>query len=165
MIRRPPSSNRTDNLFPYTSLFRSLGGACAPAMLEVEGRPGGAGRAAVCRGSGGAGRGLAVKRGDIVAVSLQGDYGKPRPALIVQSNLLAELESLVICPITSAVRDAAFRITGEPDNANGLRVLSQVMVDKLSTLPRSKISKPFGRLDDERMKAVDRALLLVVGLI
>src|SRR3546814_6911160 len=81
------------------------------------------------------------------------------------SNLLAELESLVICPITSAVRDAAFRITVEPDNANGLRVLSQVMVDKLSTLPRSKISKPFGRLDDERMKAVDRALLLVVGLI
>src|SRR3546814_1376032 len=75
-------------------------------------------------------------------------YGKPRPALIVQSNLLAELESLVICPITSAVRDAAFRITVEPDNANGLRVLSQVMVDKLSTLPRSKISKPFGRLDD-----------------
>src|SRR3546814_5026557 len=105
---------------------------------------------------------ISVKRGDIVSVSLQGDYGKPRPALIVQSNLLAELESLVICPITSAVRDAAFRITVEPDNANGLRVLSQVMVDKLSTLPRSKISKPFGRLDDERMKAVDRALLLVV---
>src|SRR3546814_7025082 len=67
------------------------------------------------------------------------------------------LESLEICPITSAVRDAAFRITVEPDNANGLRVLSQVMVDKLSTLPRSKISKPFGRLDDERMKAVDRS--------
>src|SRR3546814_19257903 len=113
-------------------------------MLEVEGRPGGAGRAAVCRGSGGAGRGLAVKRGDIVAVSLQGDYGKPRPALIVQSNLLAELESLVICSITSAVRDAAFRITVEPDNANGSRVRSQVMVDKLSTLPRSKNSNPFG---------------------
>src|SRR3546814_17627805 len=73
-------------------------------MLEVEGRPGGAGRAAVCRGSGGAGRGLAVKRGDIVAVSLHGDYGKPRPALIVQSNLLGELESLVICPITRARR-------------------------------------------------------------
>src|SRR3546814_15981631 len=107
MRRRPPRSSRSYPLFPYTTLFRS------------------AGRAAVCRGSGGAGRGLAVKRGDIVAVSLQGDYGKPRPALIVQSNLLAELESLVICPITSAVRDAAFRITVEPDNANGLRVLSQ----------------------------------------
>src|SRR3546814_8837895 len=108
MIRRPPRSPRTDTLFPYPTLFRS---------------PGGAGRAAVCRGSSGAGRGLAVQRGDIVAVSLQGDYGKPRPALIVQSNLLAELESLVICPITSAVRDAAFRLTVAPDNATGLRVL------------------------------------------
>src|SRR3546814_20015558 len=110
-------------------------------MLEVEGRPGGAGRAAVCRGSGGAGRGLAVKRGDIVAVSLQGDYGKPRPALIVQSNLFAELESLVIFPITRAVRDAAFRIPVEPDHAHGLLVLSQVMVDKLSHLPPPQISK------------------------
>lgn len=106
-----------------------------------------------------------MKRGDIVAVSLQGDYGKPRPALIVQSNLLTELESVILCPITSAVRDAAFRVTVDPDNANGLRLLSQVMVDKLSTVPRAKISEPFGRLDDERMKAVDRALLLVVGLI
>src|SRR3546814_13275007 len=98
-------------------------------MLEVEGRPGGAGRAAVCRGSGGAGRGLAVKRGDIVEVSLQGDYGKPRPALIVQSTLLAKLESPVNCPTTSAVRDAAFRINVEPDTAHGLSVISQVMVN------------------------------------
>src|SRR3546814_15993642 len=134
-------------------------------MLEVEGRPGGAGRAAVCRGSGGAGRGLAVKRGDIVAVSLQGDYGKPRPALIVQSNLLAELESLVICPITSAVRDAAFRITVEPDTANGLRVLSHVMVDTLPTLLSSTTSKHFGRLAEERMKAGERTFLHVGGLV
>src|SRR3546814_11022069 len=130
-------------------------------MLEVEGRPGGAGRAAVCRGSGGAGRGLAVKRGDIVAVSLQGDYGKPRPALIVQSNLLAELESLVICPITSAVRDAAFRIPVEPANANGLRVLSPVLADKLSTLPRPTTSKPFGRLAPERKKDGEHPFALV----
>src|SRR3546814_11265178 len=102
-------------------------------MLEVEGRPGGAGRAAVCRGSGGAGRGLAVKRGDIVAVSLQGDYGKPRPALIVQSNLLAALESPVICPITSAVRDAAIRLTVEPDHPNRFSVLPPGTVDQLST--------------------------------
>jgi mRNA interferase MazF len=108
---------------------------------------------------------MGMKRGDIIAVSLPGDYGKPRPALIVQSNMLADLESLVICPITSAVRDAAFRVTVEPDGANGLRNLSQVMVDKISTLPRAKVSESFGRLDDERMKAVDRALLLVVGLI
>ena len=106
-----------------------------------------------------------MKRGDIVAISLQGDYGKPRPALVVQSNLLADLESVVVCPITSALRDAAFRITVEPDRANGLRALSQVMVDKPATLPRAKVGDPFGRLDDERMKAVDRALLLVAGLI
>jgi mRNA interferase MazF len=106
-----------------------------------------------------------VKRGDLVTVSLQGDYGKPRPALVVQSNLLTDLESIVICPITSAIRDAAFRVTIEPDNANGLRLLSQVMVDKPSTVPRLKVSAPIGRLDDERMKAVDRALLLVTGLI
>src|SRR3546814_9464219 len=101
-------------------------------MLEVEGRPGGAGRAAACRGSGGAGRGLAVKRGDIVAVSLQGDYGKPRPALIVLANLLAEQERLLICPITSAVRHAALRITVVPDNASRFHVLSPVMMDKFS---------------------------------
>src|SRR3546814_15673019 len=113
-------------------------------MLEVEGRPGGAGRAAVCRGSGGAGRGLAVKRGDIVAVSLHGDYGKPRPALILKSNLLAEMASLVICPISSAGRDAAFSITVNTYNANGFRVLSPVMVAKLSTLHRPQINKPHG---------------------
>src|SRR3546814_16278273 len=111
-------------------------------MLEVEGRPGGTGSAAVYRRSGRADRGVAVKRGDIVAVSLQGDYGKPRPALIVHSNLLAALESVVLCPITSPVRDAAFRLSVEPANAPGLRVLSQALVDKLSHLPRSTTSTP-----------------------
>ncbi len=106
-----------------------------------------------------------MQRGDLVTVSLQGDYGKPRPALIIQSDLLSELESVVLCPVTSDLRNVAFRVTVEPNPANGLRVISQVMVDKLSTLPRAKISEPFGRLDDERMKAVERALLLVVGLI
>jgi|SRR5580765_1987372 mRNA interferase MazF len=106
-----------------------------------------------------------MQRGDLVTVSLQGDYGKPRPALIVQSDLLIDLESVVLCPVTSDLRNAAFRVTVEPNPANGLHALSQVMVDKLSTLPRSKISGPFGHLDDERMKAIDRALLLVVGVI
>ena len=106
-----------------------------------------------------------MQRGDLVTVSLQGDYGKPRPALVIQSDLLADLESVVICPVTSELRDAAFRITIEPSPANGLQKLSQVMVDKLSTLPRARISEPFGRLDDERMRAISRALLLVVGAI
>jgi len=106
-----------------------------------------------------------MQRGDLVTVSLQGDYGKPRPALIVQSDLLTDLESVVLCPVTSDLRNAAFRVTVEPNPANGLRALSQVMVDKLSTLPRTKISEPFGCLDEERMKSIDRALLLVVGVI
>ena len=106
-----------------------------------------------------------TQRGDLVTVSLQGDFGKPRPALVVQSDLLTDLESVVLCPVTSDLRNAAFRVTVEPNPANGLRTLSQVMVDRLSTLPRTKISEPFGRLDEERMKMVDRALLLVVGVI
>lgn len=106
-----------------------------------------------------------TQRGDLVTVSLQGDFGKPRPALVIQSDLLTDLESVVLCPVTSDLRNAAFRVTVEPNPANGLRTLSQVMVDKLSTLPRTKISEPFGRLDEERMKMVDRALLLVVGVI
>ena len=106
-----------------------------------------------------------MQRGDLVTVFLQGHYGKPRPALIVQSDLLTDLESVVLCPVTSDLRNAVFRVTVEPNPANGLRTLSQIMVDKLSTLPRTKISEPFGRLDEERMKAVDRALLLVVGVI
>lgn len=105
------------------------------------------------------------RRGDLVTVSLPGDYGKPRPALVIQSDLLAELESVILCPITSELRNAAFRVTLEPNPANGLRTLSQVMTDKISTLPRTKVSTTFGHLDDERMKAVDRALLLVVGVI
>lgn len=106
-----------------------------------------------------------TQRGDLVTVSLQGDHGKPRPAVIVQSDLLAELESVVLCPVTSDLRNAVFRVTVEPNPVNGLHTLSQVMVDKLSTLPRARLSEPFGRLDAERMKMVERALLLVVGMI
>lgn len=97
-----------------------------------------------------------TQRGDLVTVSLQGDYGKPRPALVIQSDLLTDLESVVLCPVTSDLRNAAFRVTVEPNPANGLRTLSQVMVDKLATLPRTKISEPIGRLDEARMKTVDR---------
>lgn len=105
-----------------------------------------------------------MTRGDLVTVSLPGDDGKPRPALVVQSDLLGELDSVVLCPVTSALRNAVFRVTIEPDPANGLRTISQVMADQPSTLPRSKVSTPFGRIPGERLKAVDRALLLVMGL-
>lgn len=106
-----------------------------------------------------------TQRGDLVTVSLQGEYGKPRPALIIQADLLADLDSVMLCPLTSDLRTAAFRVTVEPTQFNGLRSLSQVMVDKISTLPRSRVSPSFGRLENDRMKLVDRALLLVTGVI
>ncbi len=104
-------------------------------------------------------------RGDLVAVSLPGDYGKPRPALVIQNDLLANLDSVVLCPVTSELRTADFRVTLQPSSTNGLRQTSQVMVDKLSTLPRAKIGETFGRIEDEKMRAVDRAILLVIGVI
>jgi len=82
-----------------------------------------------------------TKRGDLVTVSLPGDYGKPRPALVIQNDLLNELDSLVLCPVSSDLRRADFRVTVEPSAENGLRQTSQVMVDKLSTLPRSKVGE------------------------
>ena len=107
----------------------------------------------------------AVKRGDVVAVSLQGDFGKPRPALVVQADGLSELGSVVICPLTSEIRDAPlFRVTVEPDRANGLQSISQVIVDKISTLPRSKLGEPCGSLNADRMRAVERAMFVVLGL-
>ena len=71
----------------------------------------------------------------------------------------------MLCPITSELREAAFRVNIEPSPSNGLQKLSQVMVDKLATLPRARVSEPFGRVDDERMRAISQALLLVVGAI
>lgn len=106
-----------------------------------------------------------TQRGDLVTVSLQGDLGKPRPALIVQSDLLAELPTLMLCPISSDLRDADFRVLVQPTPANGLRQPSQVMVDKVSTLPRGKVGEAFGRMEADRLREVDRALLLVLGLV
>lgn len=104
-----------------------------------------------------------TQRGDLLTDCLQADYGKPRPALVLQSDLLGELDSVVLCPISKELRTAALHVIVEPTAGNGLRALSQVMVDKLATLPRAKLSEPFGRLEEERMKAVDS--VWVIGLI
>ena len=105
-----------------------------------------------------------TRRGDLVTVSLQGDFGKPRPALVVQTDLLDALPTLMLCPISSELRDADFRVLLQPTPDNGLRLPSQVMVDKVSTLPSSKVGTAFGHLDVESLRKVDRALLLVLGL-
>ena len=83
-----------------------------------------------------------MKRGDVVTIALQGDYGKPRPALVVQSDLFDAHPSVTILPITSELRDTPlFRVDVEPSDANGLRKKSQVMVDKAQTVARAKVGK------------------------
>ena len=107
-----------------------------------------------------------MRRGDVVAVALPGDFGKPRPALIVQSDLFnATHPTFTLLPLTSEIRSVPqFRIMVEPSPANGLSVISQIMVDKPMTLRRAKIHAPFGRMDDETMLRVGRALAVWIGL-
>ena len=107
-----------------------------------------------------------TKRGQFVTVVLAGDYGKPRPALVVQSNLFAELPSFVVCPLTTTLRDDAdlLRIPVDPSPVNGLRQLSQIAVDKITVVPASKIGNTIGTADDVLMLRVNRALALLIGL-
>jgi mRNA interferase MazF len=106
-----------------------------------------------------------VRRGDLVTVALQGDYGKPRPALVIQADQFADLGSVVILPITSTLVDAPLlRPTVEPSPDNGLRMASQIMLDKPMTVKADKIGAAFGHLDDASMVSVNRSLALVLGL-
>ncbi len=105
-----------------------------------------------------------MKRGDLVTVALQGDLGKPRPALVIQSDLFDAHPSVTILPVTSELRDAPlFRILVNPTELNGLAKPSQIMVDKPQSIAREKIGEVFGRLDDETMLAVNRALAVFLG--
>lgn len=105
-----------------------------------------------------------MRRGDLVTIALQGDYGKPRPALVIQSDLFDEHPSVTILPVTSELRDTPlFRITVKPSDENGLSKPSQVMVDKAQTVPREKIGGTLGRLDDNAMLAVNRALAVFLA--
>jgi mRNA interferase MazF len=105
-----------------------------------------------------------VKRGDLVTIALSGDYGKPRSALVIQSDLFEAHPSVTILPVTSALRDAPlFRIQLEPSTGNGLRRTSQVMVDKPQTVAREKVGRTIGRVDDSAMLSVNRALAVFLG--
>ena len=105
-----------------------------------------------------------MKRGELVTIVLQGTYGKPRPALIVQSDLFAEHPSVTILPVTSDLRQTPlFRVEIDPTAQNGLQTRSQVMIDKAQTVPVEKIGKVFGHLDVAAMVAVTRALAVWLG--
>jgi mRNA interferase MazF len=107
-----------------------------------------------------------VKRCDLITVALPGDYGKPRPALVMQSGFFLPHPSLTILPLTSHLQEAPLlRVTIEPDQLNGLHAISQVMIDKASTIPIAKAQVAFGRLDGDVMLQVERLLALFLGIV
>jgi mRNA interferase MazF len=108
---------------------------------------------------------MPISRGDLVIVAAPGDYGKPRPALIVQSDAIPETHaSVVICQVTSELAEADFRITIEPGPETGLRARSQVMADKPVTIRRERIGQRIGRLGASDIARLNVALAFVMGL-
>lgn len=109
--------------------------------------------------------GLVVKRGDLVSIVLPGAYGKPRPALVVQADLFQDHPSVTVLPVTGELRDAPlFRLTVQPGPENGLLKPSQIMVDKPQAVPRDMVGQVFGRMDDATMLAVNRVMMVFLGL-
>ena len=107
-----------------------------------------------------------MKRGDVVTVAAAGDYGKPRPAVIVQTNALpAAHASVIVCQMTSEMVDAPdFRVTIEPSEKNGLRTRSQIMADKPVTIRRERVGRRIGWLDEKDLARLNVALAFVMGL-
>jgi mRNA interferase MazF len=107
-----------------------------------------------------------MRRGDLVTVAATGDYGKPRPAVVVQTDAIPEGHaSVVVCQLTSELIDTSdFRITIDPDPDNGLRVTSQVMADKPVTIRRERIGRKIGELGERDMARLGVALAFVLGL-
>jgi len=106
-----------------------------------------------------------LRRGDIVTIAVSGDYGKPRPALVIQSDAFIALPSVMVLRISSELHDAPLiRIPVTPDAENGLRALSQIMVDKAITVPRSKLGGRIGRLAPVLIRSVDNALQVFLSL-
>ncbi len=108
-----------------------------------------------------------MRRGDIVVCVLSGDYGKPRPAVVVQSDLFNETHaSVTVSPITSHLEDAPlFRLEIAPSAQTGLDKVSQIMVDKTMAVSRDKIRQSMGKLGREDMKRLDEALRCWFGLL
>ena len=106
-----------------------------------------------------------MKRGDIVTVSPPGDYGKPRPAVVVQSDWLNTNDSVLVALFTSTLTDAPiYRLSVEPSETNGLKMTSQVMVDKIIPVMRHKCGKVIGRLDEGSLIALNHMISVVVGI-
>ena len=109
---------------------------------------------------------MGLRRGDVAIVIAPGDYGKARPALVLQSDVFQETESVVVALITSDKRpgSALFRKAIAPSDGNGLRRRSDVMLDKLVSLPRAKIGEAIGHLTSAEMSEITASLVLFLGM-
>lgn len=107
-----------------------------------------------------------MRRGAIITAALAGDYGKPRPMLVIQAELFNETHpSLTVLPLSSTILDAPVcRITLDPTPDNGLRKVSQIMIDKAGTIRREKVSSVIGYAGDDCMVRVTRALAVWLGM-
>ena len=107
-----------------------------------------------------------MKRGDLVIVSLPGDYGKPRPAVVLQNDRLeGRLESYIIALLTTFDEGArVLRVDVSPTPENRLEKHSKVMVDKLYAIPEHRVRQHLGKLDVATMRNVDRALMMILDL-
>ncbi len=106
-----------------------------------------------------------MRRGDLVTVAIGGDYGKPRPALVVQDDAFAALPSVTVLRLTSEIHaEHLVRVTVSPTPENGLRVPSQIMIDKAVTIPRGRAGPVIGHLDKALMRTVGKALAAFLGL-
>lgn len=109
---------------------------------------------------------MRLRRGDVVTVAASGDFGKPRPAVIVQSDAFPqEHASVIVCQMTSTLVDAPdFRVTVSPSKTNNLQATSQVMADKPVTVRRKRIGARLGRLHARDVRRLNRALAFCMGL-
>jgi len=106
-----------------------------------------------------------MRRGTIATAALAGDFGKPRPALIIQAEAFEAHTSVTVLPLTSEIIDApSWRITLEPSRGNGLLRTSQIMIDKAVTVPSGKIGRVIGEAGDDCMLRVSRALAVWLGI-
>ncbi|SFB07235.1 mRNA interferase MazF [Rhizobium sp. NFR07] len=106
-----------------------------------------------------------MRRGDLVSVALSGDFGKPRPALVIQADRFEQTGTLTVLLVSSMLVEAPLiRLSVEPSPENGLSKASQIMIDKAMTVKREKLGPAFGRLDDETMLSVTRSLAVFLGL-
>ena len=96
---------------------------------------------------------------------MSGDHGKPRPALVIQSDAFEGIQSVTVLPLSGELRDRPlFQITVQPTKAHGLKRVSQVMVDKALPVPRGKVGQRFGRIEANVMRDVDTAVASFLGL-